>query len=101
MKPSPGYGRITLRPAENTDGDDGSSRAAHIAFIDAPIAQNKILLGGALTGDAGDIDAAYVVRVASVAEAGKVAAEDPLVVNRICRPQGFWWEFVAINPEAL
>jgi uncharacterized protein YciI len=78
-KPVPrGYVLVILSRGAR-DREDPSYAAAHTAFIEGLIKQNRILLGGAFAKRAGDVEAAYILRADSVDEARTIAEADPFV----------------------
>lgn len=74
------------------------SEDAHEQFVDSMIRRNVVLLGGELelTG----ASAAYVLR-ASISEAEKIVAQDPLVLAGAARARLVPWDLVGINPAAI
>ena len=95
-----GYVLVILRSGENANLHRVHD-AAHRAFIDGLIKQNRILLGGAFGAPAGDAEAAYVLRSSSVDEARAIVTADPLVRHGVCRADCVEWQLVGINPDAI
>ena len=77
------YVLVILSSGDNTNAHRVHD-AAHRAFIDGLIKQNRILLGGAFAPPASVADAAYVLRSSGVDEARAIAAN-----------------LVGINPDAI
>lgn len=94
------YVLVILRSGEN-ESEYGAFDVAHRAFIEDLIEDNRILLGGAFAAIAGDLEAAYVLRVDSTSEARAIANSDPFVANGVCRADCREWNLVGINPEAI
>jgi YCII-related domain len=73
----------------------------HEPFVDSLVARNLVLLGGVLEPPLGGADGAYVLSCASIDEARRLAAEDPLVSSGSTRADVVEWQLVGINPEAV
>jgi uncharacterized protein YciI len=90
------YFLVLLHPvAGSTDPPD------HEPFVDSLVARNLVLLGGDLVPSAGGAEAAYVLSCASLEDARKLVAEDPLVSSSSMRAEIVEWELVGVNPQAI
>ena len=99
-QPPSGYVLVMLRRGEN-DSDYRLYAAAHTAFIEGLIKQNRILLGGRFATRADDVEAAYVLRAGNVDEARTIAEADPFATAGVCRPECRRWKLIGINPDAV
>jgi uncharacterized protein YciI len=77
------------------------SFADHIEFIGTMTAANVILLGGGFETPVEGAEAAYLLRVASQAEAEAWVSKDPWVQNDVFRPRIIAWNLVGIALGAI
>lgn len=75
--------------------------AAHVEFIETMTAANVVLLGGDFGTAIEGAEAAYLLRVASEADAAAWAAKDPLVENAVYQPKIVSWKLVGISLGAI
>ena len=75
--------------------------AAHVAFIETMEASNVVLLGGEFEATVEGAEAAYLLHVASSAEAESWARKDPLVKYGVYRSRIVKWNLVGIARNAI
>jgi len=96
----PGYYLVLLRPSEPYHRparllDD------HVAFVEAMIAADVVLLGGDFGVPVDGAETAYLLRTASRSEAEGWAARDPFVQGAAYEPTVLHWDLVGINLGAV
>jgi uncharacterized protein YciI len=94
------YVLVVLQDGSNADAE-ALHATAHEEFISALIKRNAVLLGGALADVVDKAHSAYVLRCKHMAEAERLAAEDPFAVNDVVRPKCVEWQLVGVNPDAI
>jgi hypothetical protein len=74
----------------------------HESFIDSLIQRHAVQLGGAFEGDPlPGVNAAYVLRCASLDEAWAIVAQDPLVTSGAATAAVVRWNVVGIDLAAI
>jgi uncharacterized protein YciI len=96
----PGYYLVLLRPGARHDRvaqllDD------HVAFMEAMIAADVVLLGGDFGAPVDGAETAYLLRTSSHSEAERWAARDPFVQGAAYEPTVLHWDLVGINLGAV
>ena len=94
------YFLVLLVPGSNHEAGS-ESFAGHIKFIGTMTAANVILLGGGFETPVEGAEAAYLLRVASQADAEEWVSQDPWVQNDVLRPRIVAWNLVGIAPGAI
>lgn len=94
------YFLVLLQPGPN-HASEPEHRAAHISFIESMEAANVVLLGGWFDAPVASADAAYLLHVASQADAEGWAAKDPFIVHGVFRPRVVVWNLVGIATSAI
>jgi uncharacterized protein YciI len=74
---------------------------AHVQFVTTMEAASAVLLGGSFGSPIDGAEAAYLLHVASLAEAEDVASQDPLVQARVCEAKIVEWNLVGVCREAI
>ena len=65
---------------------------AHLAYMKAPHAQGRLLLGGPFLNDEGGL---VVVRVAGIDEANQIASDDPAIRAGVMMTRAHPWKLLA------
>lgn len=98
--PTVPYFLVLLVPGGNVEAGP-EHFAAHVAFIQAMEAANVVLLGGEFEATVDGAEAAYLLHVASRAEAESWVQKDPLVIHDVYRPRIVTWNLVGIARGAI
>jgi uncharacterized protein YciI len=94
------YVLVCFREGPNVDQHDAYAEA-HNDFVTSLIRRNAVLLGGSFATPLADLDAAYVLRCASLDEARELVAGDPFFRENVFQPELVEWKLVGINPDAI
>jgi uncharacterized protein YciI len=73
----------------------------HEPYVDSLVSRNVVLLGGDLEPRVAGADGAYVLHCSTLADARRIAGEDPLVTSGSSRAEVVEWQLVGINPDAI
>lgn len=94
------YFLVLLEPGPNRAAE-AEHLAAHVAFIGTMEAAGVVLLGGGFEAPVGVAEGAYLLHVASTAEAENWAAKDPFVVAKVFEARVVVWHLVGIATGAI
>jgi uncharacterized protein YciI len=91
-----GYYLVLLRPGAR-HGCVAQLLDDHVAFVEAMVATDVVLLGGDFGAPVDGAETAYLLRTASRSEAEGWAARDPFVQGAAYEPTVLRWDLVGIN----